>query len=256
MTRRPCLAVLRWRYISLTALDRFRLWSWCLGLSQANGKWLNVSMLQWAKEAVARGYVAFIIDPLQQRGVDTVCGIQKKDGVTHARGVKDALQAASYLRRFDFVDGARIALVGFSWGGMVTLLADSQFWAATLGDGNRFAAAVAIYPVCAIVRSVPNEPYQIVRNDIDRPLLVLMGDADTEAPPRECIPRLEAAKTSGAPVEWHLYPNASHCFDCSNLDGFVTKARGADVTYHFDKAITADAIDRSFAFLNLTLHAK
>ena len=43
-----------------------------------------------------------------------------------ARGVKDALQAADYLRKFDFVDKKRIALAGYSWGAMVGVLAQHQ----------------------------------------------------------------------------------------------------------------------------------
>ena len=43
----------------------------CSGLG--NPRWQNVSMLNSAKEAVGRGYVALLIDSLGPRGVDTVC---------------------------------------------------------------------------------------------------------------------------------------------------------------------------------------
>ena len=193
----------------------------CGGLGQGN--WQNVSMLDWAKLAVARGYVASVIDSLGPRNVKTVCtGAQ--GGVTHPRQVRDALQAAAHLARFEFVDKERIALAGFSWGAMGALLASRNSWSGHLAPGPRFAAAVAFYPAC-LARPAGRIPYDIVNPDIDRPALVLMGGKDNETPAAECLLQLEAAKSAGRPVEWHIYPEATHCWDCRNLDG-VAKIEG------------------------------
>ena len=43
----------------------------CNGLG--NVRWQNISMLTWAKEAVAHGYVALLVDSLGPRNVETVC---------------------------------------------------------------------------------------------------------------------------------------------------------------------------------------
>ena len=87
--------------------------------------------------------------------------------------------------------------------------------------------------------------------DIAQPLLVLMGEADTETPPVECISRLEAAKTAGAPVTWQVYPAATHCWDCRHADGLSKiDIRGHAVTYRFDEAVTRDSRDRLFDFLS------
>jgi dienelactone hydrolase len=53
----------------------------------------------------------------------------------------------------------------------------------------------------------------LLREDVDRPLLVLMGDADKEAPPADCLPTLHILKERGAPVEWYVYPGATHAWD-------------------------------------------
>lgn len=167
----------------------------CGGLG--NPRWQNLSMLDWARQAVARGYVALMIDTLGPRGAETVCyGPQKN--VTFATGVKDALQAAEHLRKFDFVDKRRIAHAGYSWGAMIGVLASSKLWGESLAPGERFAAAVAFYPGCFTIRPKTAPQFEIARPDIDRPLLVLLGADDNETPPEECISRLEPVKAKGA----------------------------------------------------------
>jgi hypothetical protein len=39
------------------------------------------------------------------------------------------------------------------------------------------------------------------------------GEADTETPAAECVEKLDAVKRSGAPIEWHVYPTTTHCWD-------------------------------------------
>jgi dienelactone hydrolase len=152
------------------------------------------------------------------------------------------LQAAEHLRKFEFVDKKRIALAGYSWGAMVGVLASSKRYGTALAPGERFAAVVSFYPGCFTLRPPGGNPYEIVNTDIDRPLLVLMGEKDTETPASECVPKLEAAKSAGAPVEWHVYPETTHCWDCRHLDGFSkTDSRGSQVTYRYNKNVTQDA---------------
>lgn len=167
------------------------------------------------------------------------------------------LQAAEHLRKLDFVAKDRIAIVGYSWGAMVAILASSQSWGTALAPGDRFAAAVSFYPGCFTIKPASGSPFEIVNSDIDRPLLVLMGERDTETPAAECIPRLETVKTAGAPVRWHVYPEATHCWDCKNLDGFSKlDFRGNHVVYRHDKNVTADSARRMFEFLEETMAAR
>jgi dienelactone hydrolase len=162
------------------------------------------------------------------------------------------MQAAAHLRRFGFVARDRVALAEYSWGAMVAALASGQRWGTALASGERFAAAVSFYPGCFVIRPAAGRAYEeVVSPDIDRPLLLLMGERDNETPPGECIPRLEAAKAAGAPVQWHAYPEASHCWDCENLHGYSkVDFRGNQVVYRYDKDITADSARRMFDFLD------
>jgi dienelactone hydrolase len=221
-------------------------------LHQCSG--LNISLADWAKAAVANGYAVLLVDSFGQRDVKSVCG-GPRAGVNLPRGTRDALQAADHLRRQSFVDKDRIALVGFSWGAMVGLMADSQHYIAALDAGSGFNAVASFYPGCFRIYP-PNgsPPFEILNLDIARPLLVLMGEADTETPSAECIGRLEAAKAAGAPVTWHVYPTATHCWDCKHADGLSKiDIRGHLVTYRFDEEVTRDSRDRLFDFLAAVL---
>jgi dienelactone hydrolase len=215
---------------------------------------LNATLVDWAKQAVARGFVVLLIDSLGPRHVKSVCG-GPRAGVNFARGTRDALQAAKHLRAQPFVDKDRVVLIGFSWGAMVGLLASSHHYAASLDAGSGFAAVASFYPGC--FRVVPPggaPPYELLNPDIERPLLVLMGEADTETPPIECIDRLETAKAAGAPVTWHVYPDATHCWDCKHADGLgKIDFRGHAVVYRFDETVTKDSRDRLFEFLSVAL---
>jgi dienelactone hydrolase len=211
---------------------------------------LNPAVLARARKAVSMNYVVLLIDSLGPRGVTTVC-YGPKEGVNLFRGARDALQASEHLRRQPFVDKDRIALVGFSWGAMVGLLASSPHYVKALKAGPGFAAVASFYPGCFLISPPNRPPFEIVNADISHPLLVLMGEADTETPAAECVEKLEAIKKAGAPVEWNVYPATTHCWDCQQLDG-VRKidVRGHQVEYHFQQSVTDDSEQRLFQFLS------
>ncbi len=211
---------------------------------------LNAAVVAWARAAVSRGNVVLLVDSLGPRNVKSVC-FGPRNGVNFFRGVRDALQAAEHLRKQSYVDSKRVAFVGFSWGAMVGLLTASSHYVGALKLGSGFAAVASFYPGCFRITPKEQPPFDLVNPDISRPLLVLMGDADTETPATECIDKFDALKRSGIPVEWHLYPGATHCWDCLQLDGFSKiDVRGHHVEYHFRQDLTDDSRRRLFEFLD------
>jgi len=223
----------------------------CAGLRTLDGK-PNRSMGEWARAAIQHGYVALLIDSLDQRGVASVCE-GSKNGVNFPRGVRDAMQAADYLRTLPYIDKKRIAHVGFSWGAMVALIGGSKELREVLPGSQGFEAAVALYPGRLTTRpSNGAPPFEIVRNSIDHPLLVLMGDKDVETPADECVRKLQAAKEAGAPVEWYVFRDATHCWDCDHLNGTSRTRRGINIVYRFNPGITEEAKRRVFEFLERT----
>jgi dienelactone hydrolase len=219
----------------------------CGGLNA--GRWSNQSMLDWARRAVGQGYVVLQVDSLGPRGVDSVC-MSPKGGVNFMRGARDLFQAGHHLASLPYVDKARIGAVGFSWGAMNAVLAAGQTWRSALGAGTPIKALAAVYPGCFTLKPPTGSPYEIVNPDIDTPLLVLMGEDDNETPATECVQKLEPLKARGAPVQWHVYPKTTHCWDCQNLDGFrKVDARGNQVLYRYDASVTQDSASRIFDFL-------
>jgi len=219
----------------------------CGGLTNPRTGWTNRSMLEWAKRAVNRGYVALLMDSLDPRGVGTVC-YGFKGGVNWGRGFKDVQQGAQHLRTLDYVDKDRVYLAGFSWGASIAILASSRTAVDSIGVPGRFNAIASFYPVCRVTPR-RNRPYEIITKNIDRPLLVFMGDKDNETPPQDCIDRLEPMREKGAPIELLLYQDATHCFDCSSLNGFrKTDVKGDSIIYYYDEQITNHAADRMFKF--------
>lgn len=212
---------------------------------------LRPEILDWAKKTVAHGYVAFVVDPVTSRG-QPVCVPTSPSN--HYRGTKDAFQALAHLRRFPFVDQERIGLLGFSWGAMVSLLASSRTFADLFSPSQRYVAAVGFYPLCHVDPMQGRPAVDFVRPDHDRPALILLADQDVEAPAAACLSLLGAQADKGQQVEWHVYPGATHCWDCSSLDNYSkTDFRGVRVTYKFNKEVTADSTKRAFEYLGARL---
>lgn len=205
----------------------------------------------WRKEAVRRGYVAFVIDSFSSRGSPSC---RPRPPVSIARGVKDVFDAAEHLKTFPFVDKSRIAMLGVSWGAMVGLLSASpSFVAEAALPGTPLSGVVSLYPGCYIPPYGTSPGGEPLRSDVSTPTLVLMGGQDNEMPPQECVSRLEPLKERGAPVEWHVFPNASHCWDCSdqhNRRWNPPWAGGRSVVYLYDSKITDESAERAFEFLS------
>lgn len=119
-----------------------------------------------------------------------------------------------------------------------------------IGSYGHFDAIAAFYAPCNAYPPT-RDPYTMILRHNDRPLLVLMGGEDTEAPPAECIDHLKAEQEKGAPITWHLYPHATHCRDCSHLNGNQKMSyRGVKVIYRYDQKITEDSARRMFEFFD------
>lgn len=202
----------------------------------------------WTEEALKEGYVVLVPDGM--RGLKNDCGSPPQ--ISNARLVKDALDAVAHLATLPYVDARRIAVLGFSKGALVATWAASSSVANALRPGMPpIAAAISVYGFCALAptRARP-QGVQILQPDTDRPLLMLLGGKDNETPPASCLERLPRLKEAGAPVEWHLYPDATHSWDQSELHGFTKTAyNGERVTYLYDQAVTEDTRKRIFDFL-------
>ena len=175
--------------------------------------------------------------------------------INNSTRLNDMLDALEHLSKMSIVDPKKIGAIGFSQGSLISAMLGSKSIVETVKpSAKRFAATVGLYGVCqwpkGTYKNRPDLSVSFVMQDTDKPLLYLMGNEDKETPASSCESVLPELKAKGAPVEWHVYEGATHCWDCNSMNGFrKTDFKGDLIIYKFDQAITDDSILRSYQFL-------
>jgi dienelactone hydrolase len=200
-------------------------------------------MHYWVKAASEAGYLTMQVDSITPRGHRSNC---KPRPVEDGRLLKDVYDAAENISTLTFVNKARIFTTGGSLGAMTGMLAASPSITREVTKSKfRFRANIALFPGCEY-----RGGNLYIQRDVDRPLLVLMGGKDTDTPPENCLHHFESLKARGAPIEWHLYPTASHNWDNPDTHGFSkTTPDGKHTTYYYDADVTEDSRKKTFEFL-------
>jgi dienelactone hydrolase len=142
------------------------------------------------------------------------------------RGSNDALAAVAVLKGMPEIDAKHIFLVGFSLGGISSLLATDSKNAAS--HDRAVAGVIAYYPFC----------YDGV--DPAVPVLVMIGEKDDWTPAAKC-----EAVTGKTNFEVVVYPGATHVFNAPS-------EKPRDVLGHhlvYDEKATQDAQHRADAFM-------
>src|SRR5438876_7377939 len=98
----------------------------------------------WSDRLASWGYAVLVVDSFTTRGISNTCS-----GEPAARAA-DAYGALAWLARQPFVDANRVAVIGFSAGGIATLsIAEERDFELFENEGEHgFKAAVAFYPAC------------------------------------------------------------------------------------------------------------
>jgi dienelactone hydrolase len=168
------------------------------------------SVTVWQPLLVSWGYATFVVDSFTGRGLRDVCGNALR--LTGAERIPDAYGALALLARHPRIDAARVALVGFSHGGIATLGAAST-WARRRyapAEGPAFRAFFPFYPYCNAI--VP-EMFEGVAG----PVRVHIGELDDWTPARTCEALGALARSIGHDVQVTVYPGARHGFDAVGL---------------------------------------
>jgi dienelactone hydrolase len=191
-------------------------------------------------ELVGWGYVVLLVDSFATRGIEHAC----TGGYSDIAGLRrsDAYGALAFLARQTFVDPQRVAAVGFSQGGWVTLLvAEANSLELFVRPSNLgFRAVVAFYPLC---RAVAGRPVI--------PTLILIGALDEWTPAADCSQKIDAWGTDGVPIEQVVYPSVHHSFYYPELQpGRTIFGRWAE----YNEEAAADASRRMREFLNRHLN--
>src|SRR5579872_2527747 len=195
----------------------------CSGLGKAARKRFSDLLTGW-------GYVSLAVDSFATRGIEEACDRPMPDRQADAWG------AMLYLSRLPFVDRKRIAVVGSSQGGIVTMRLASAHDVKLFDvpDELNFKAAVAFYPTCSVAS-----------RQLAIPTLILIGELDDWTPAKNCKEWMGLRDGKGAPAKLVVYPGAYHAFDFPGLRGGVYRL-GHWLKYNADAAQSATAETHDF----------
>jgi len=196
-------------------------------LHGCNGMFGNSAVI--ADRLSSWGYVTLAVDSLGPR----ISGIENRCGSGLPEQAFDAYAALRYLSQLDFVDRARVAVLGQSEGGYRALHAEDRD-PATQFFTERFRAVIAYYPYCDIPAA-----------KMTAPTLILIGAADERNPVQQCREMVAHARPDSAPINLIVYPGVHHNFDVALLTPGV-RYQGFWLEYNEQAAKDAEAKTRAF----------
>jgi dienelactone hydrolase len=170
---------------------------------------------QWSREFNSIGIAAFLLDSFTGRGILDVRGDQSQ--LDHLAMMYDAYRALELLSKHPLIDSSRIAIMGFSKGGVAALQSSMKRFQRIYGSPNaEFAAYLPFYPASCNWTLLEEDQVS------DRPIRMFHGDGDSWVPAEPCRKYAERLRQSGKDVQITVYPGARHCFDCPSLPAVLS----------------------------------
>lgn len=175
--------------------------------------------------------------------------------------------ALNYLAQDPRIDPDRIGILGFSHGGLLALFSASKELNETYTGGKqRFAAHLALYPVCwAHLASAEGKnavyPKSVYSALTGAPVHILAAEKDAYDAPDSCQKFIAALpENARSQVTLTMYPNATHGWDGtedkSYQDPAANQGRGAYVQHLRNPAIAAQSLEFSQQYFSKSLTAK
>ncbi len=151
------------------------------------------------------GYATFVLDSFRGRGLAEVCTNGRL--LIPAQRVPDAYGALRVLAANPKIDAKRVALMGFSHGGALAMLASTAWAKETFAPAGQpaFRAFLPFYPNCNA--AFPE------RDRVSAPVRIHTGAADDWTPAKPCEALAASLKASGQDVAINVYADAYHSFD-------------------------------------------
>lgn len=123
----------------------------------------------------------------------------------------DAYGALKYLSAHPAIDASRIGIMGFSWGGVMSMLTATRKYAAGAEPGQRFIAHAPFYPVCWVYNRVPGYEFAELTGT---PVFLQAGAADQYDDPDSCQKLVDSLSAADrAHLSLTVYPEATHGWD-------------------------------------------
>jgi dienelactone hydrolase len=212
-------------------------------LHGCGGGWRDLDE-RWGKRLADWGYVTLTVDRFGTRGITHACTVWPPPSTLY-----DAYRALSFLAGHPSVDPARVAVVGFSQGAMLALLAVER-GQIERSSKEKFRAAIGFYPPC-----------RALKGNMTVPTLILVGELDDWTPAQECRNLAEGRddwgvsreKDQGITIEITVHPGAYHDFD---VPLFRTPQKILGHHLEFNEAALDRSIDALKKFLYATIGSK
>src|SRR5919108_1958126 len=198
----------------------------------------------WARTLNGMGYAALVVDSFTSRGVTEVC--TGHQSINPGSRLADLFRAHELLATHPRIDPQRIAVLGFAYGGWITLWASHDWYQRRFMRGTvpEPAAYVAFYPAGCNVRLLQEA-------DMHGPVRIFHGTADDWMTIEHCRDWVARRRAAGQDVALVEYAGALHGFDVSRYEQprrlpKVVNSSGCVVVQQQDGTFT-DATGRRFS---------
>ena len=185
----------------------------------------------YAKALNNNGIATLEIDMWTPRGLMGLVGGRPK---SVPETLPDAYGAFKYLSGRLEIDAQRIGIMGFSFGGVVSMLTATTFYTEKyLGHELKFAAHVPFYPLCWLYNRVPGYEF---KSFTGAPIFIQVGEKDVYDEPDTCSRLVQSLpEATQKLISIKLYPNATHEWNrlqppVTYYDPTAYQGKGGEVT--------------------------
>lgn len=162
----------------------------------------------WVDDLMADGYAVLLLDSFGPRGISSICS--GEETVNVASLIVDLFRSADQLESHPYVDGSRIAVIGFSLGGRTALWSAMTRFQDSYG-GSELVAHVALYPSTCFIQLEGETDLG------DAPIRIFHGTEDDWTPIDQCQDFVGRLAAAGVDAALNAYPGAHHSFDDETL---------------------------------------
>ena len=187
--------------------------------------------MDWQYYAASQGFVVVCVDPRGTGGRGSAYQDVVYKDLGHYETI-DQVAAAKYVAGLPGIDGSRIGICGWSYGGYETLMCATD-------KNTPFKAAVAVAPVTnwRYYDTVYAERYMLTpqqnsigynasaplrrANNLGCRLLIMYGTADDNVHPANSLQFVSALQSAGGICDMFVFPNMNHSINGCNARAVV-----------------------------------
>lgn len=164
----------------------------------------------------------------------------------------DAFASLDFLANNPKIDASKVGIMGFSWGGVVSMLsANVKYRDRFAKPGQSFAAHAPFYPVCWVYNVAPTYEFKDLTG---APVLIQGGLADLYDLPDTCEKMVNALPASDkANVRLIMHADATHAWERREPDGvgndpYSHVGKGGEFPLKYNQKATQDSTNAVLEF--------